>query len=241
MSKAKYITVVLVLSLCLMGAGYAAWSETVTINNTAETGNLTVEFVQTAIWPYIADFQQMSTMPYNVPSPIVNSEIIHGAKVTTVNIDHMFPGSWTVFEARIENLGTIPAKGDNIEVIFSPGSSQYLKEQMIVMGEIQHFTPDSSVPGGFKLVNSSGFLYAQLKDLGLCLNNAISGWEVKPGDIITFDVSDETRSKIAEKIPGYDETLQNSLYFWLPSTADNNTENQSVKFTIHLNFKQFNN
>ena len=45
MGKTKVIALVLLVSIILMGVGYAWWSETVTIPATVTTGELLVEFV----------------------------------------------------------------------------------------------------------------------------------------------------------------------------------------------------
>src|SRR5690554_3744451 len=44
MRKYKFIALALVLAVMLMGAGYAYWTETLTISNTVTTGDMDVVF-----------------------------------------------------------------------------------------------------------------------------------------------------------------------------------------------------
>ena len=45
MRKPKFLALALVVAIMLMGAGYAQWTDVLTIENTVTTGDMNVEFV----------------------------------------------------------------------------------------------------------------------------------------------------------------------------------------------------
>lgn len=92
MKKTRFILWVVVAAMVLMGAGYAAWSQTFTINSTVQTGHLYVK-VQKAI-----EDQSIG--------------IDEGVNSTTVNftITDMYPGKSVQHVLRFTNQGTMPVR-----------------------------------------------------------------------------------------------------------------------------------
>lgn len=236
MKKPQYIAAVLAIAVTVIGAGYASWSEGITLNNTVETGNLRVEFVQTGIHPYVAGFDNSFTVPCKV-----YTNLIHGPKVTEIEIKNLYPGATALFETRIENLGSIPAVAENAQVTFSAGTSDIIKENIICRGQILHWRP-GSIP---MLIEAKGIPVdtgVKLKDLGATLSAMVQGMELLPGDFLTFDVTDEYAEELAKvkDFESFDLNGKNSLFLTLPSSSGSDTEKQSADFQIVFNFKQFN-
>lgn len=233
MKKTRIIAFVLIVSLMLMGAGYAAWTDRVVISNTVSTGELKVEFIESCLHPWATEFDNIGSEP-----PYLDAEIEHGAKTTTVTISNMYPGSTAIYEAMIKNLGTIPAKIDNVDITFSDNTSQAIKENLEVWGNVMHWRLDShGIP---YILNSKQILGVKLKDLEATLNNKLKNKELKVGDFITFDADEEFKKILVENVEGYDPEAYNCLIFKLPITVGNDTEAQTAKFDITFNFKQFN-
>jgi len=224
LNKTKIMAFTLVLSLMLLGAGYAAWSETATINNSVGTGDLRVEFVDDC------------DHPRGGASQYVDFELTHGNKVTTVTMGKMYPGALSVYELHIENLGSIPALFNNVDVVFDASSSELLKDNLRVYGWVQHKRPGQSAPVAFVPVWS-----VPLRDLEGALQTAMSGFNLLPGDYICFDVPDDAaKQQLAEEIPAYDPDTDNCLFFYLPECVDDDLELQCAQFDIIIDFKQFN-
>lgn len=237
MKKTKYIAATLALAVSLMGAGYAAWGDTVNIGNIVKTSHMKVEFVQEDTHPYIAGLKTNTSDP-----KFIFTNLIHTPKITYVDIQGLYPGATALVETRIKNLGSVSAIGDYAEVILSNDTSDIIKEKLIIRGEIIHFRP---VPGGGAQLIEAAALPVDtgvpLKDLAPELTKMIQGMVLLPGDFVTFDVTDEYKQQLAAiggDFAGYDTSSQNSLYFTLPSSAGNETKNLPAKFEIKLNFKQ---
>lgn len=50
MKKVKYIALILVVALGLIGGAYAWWTDTLEIEATADTAEVKMEFVSVALW-----------------------------------------------------------------------------------------------------------------------------------------------------------------------------------------------
>jgi len=148
MKRVKFTAVSLLLALALIGTGYAAWSETATIANTAQTGEMRVEFVQEQT---VGNNYQLHNIYPNIDGNDTNNDTAddafitafsHGPTLTTFTMCNMYPGTTIWYEAKIKNLGTIPAALDNISVDFHQGASEILKDTIKVRGQMQHWRKD---------------------------------------------------------------------------------------------------
>lgn len=230
MKKTRILAMTLILAMVLVGAGYAAWTDTVIVNNAVTTGDLKVEFVNDCKYPNASVFDNTVLPPF-----YLKAGITHGAKTTTVNIEKMYPGSTALYEAKAVNLGTIPAKFDNVKVTFDGVTSQLMKDNLMAYGQITQWRPGHLLP-----VRIALFTNVPLKNLESVLNSKLSGMELKVGDYFTFDVTDESKAELAEALPGYSPDVNNCIFFHLPLSVDNTLESQTAKFDITFNFKQFN-
>lgn len=237
MKKTKVLAFALSAAIIVMGAGYAAWSETVTINNTVQTGDLKVEFIDNVKHPLAGSFNNKGSNPNFINTSIVQDN----GQLTTVKVGNMYPGSTAFFETRIENLGSIPANFDSVKVDFTSDTSDVFKNNVWVYGQIKQFRP---VPGKDPIqVASIKIKEGKLIDLQNILTTALQGIQLMPGDYITFDADDDYKAELATKLEleNYDLSSINCLYFNLPlKTAGNDTENQKAQFDIAIKFKQFN-
>lgn len=111
MSKTKLIALILLLTVVLMGAGYAYWNETLTVIGTVTTGELNVEFLQYDNMddiesPYI--MHNEGRIDY-VESRIAPFKISEDKHTLTAGFKDVFPGMYYFIPFRMENKGTIPA------------------------------------------------------------------------------------------------------------------------------------
>ena len=84
MKKSSFIAMVLVVALVLMGAGYAAWTDRLSINTEIKTGYLDVSFADAAVFE--------------------SSNLV----TTNVSIGNMYPGATADVTLKMTNNGTIP-------------------------------------------------------------------------------------------------------------------------------------
>ncbi|WP_418790601.1 hypothetical protein [Phosphitispora sp. TUW77] len=232
MVKVQLITVSLLLIFSLIGTGYAAWTETATMINVAQTGEMRVEFVQEQT---VGNNYQLHNIYPNIDGNDTNNNtsddafIIafnHGPTLTTFSMCNIYPGTTIWYEAKIKNLGTIPAVLDNINVDFYEGSSEILKDVIKVRGQMQHWRKDrklatyslplssNTVYGDKFLIlgitnddgtgsrtgngNANGNNLVTLRELEDYVNALIHNNKrtLEPGDYFTFDIDEEYKEAL---------------------------------------------
>ncbi|MGL4344446.1 MAG: hypothetical protein ACRCTE_04545 [Cellulosilyticaceae bacterium] len=106
MKSTKFMAGALVLSIGLLGTGYAYWTDALTVGTTVSTGELRVEYIG-------------GGNPNTVKSEYVETEKVatqDDTKEFKVKIGNMYPGASNTFNRELQNFGTIPAQIDTIEV-----------------------------------------------------------------------------------------------------------------------------
>jgi hypothetical protein len=98
-SKLAAIFALLVLSLAIVGAAYAAWSSTVTINGSATFGTLQLVWTGCSV-------KDQSSPGANIVASWANDE--HTA--ITLTITNIYPGWWARLYCNTQNTGTLPLK-----------------------------------------------------------------------------------------------------------------------------------
>lgn len=247
MKKTKMLALALVLAIVLMGAGYAYWSETLTINNFVSTGELNVEFVKQSfsIWP----------PRYKFPNTHITDGVASGhtstgyatasieqitPKKTKVIVNNMYPGVWALYDAKFENKGTIPAVIESV-TINKIQISEALDKNLIVFGGYVHWKNGALIP---EKLGGEVFL-CPLEDFELTFNNLLKGIKIEEDEFITFDIPEDKRTVLNDMIKPYDISLiddENCVNFLLPPTVKNEdgVEGKTVEFDIELNFRQHN-
>lgn len=95
MKKTQYLAGIVAVSMMLMGAGYAAWTQSVTVTHQTELGELRVDFGATA--DQSADY---------VSAPTVTKT----DNVVAVKLGNFYPGAQQGYNVTFKNTGTIGAK-----------------------------------------------------------------------------------------------------------------------------------
>lgn len=120
MKRTKFIAGALVLSMGLLGTGYAYWTDTLSVNATVSTGNLEVNFVKTSdpTYQYGSKYDangnvletQMDAHWGNwgaKPTLDINSEE-SGAQTMNLTLGNIHPGTQAVYSYSVTNSSTIP-------------------------------------------------------------------------------------------------------------------------------------
>jgi len=111
MKKSRFLVLALVLAVMLMGAGYAYWTDTLTINNTVSTGELNVRFAGTnttrggdnqagevepgkskAYWAAYVNHEGLGA-GHNGPATEVSAD----GKTVTTKVTNMYPGAYAQY------------------------------------------------------------------------------------------------------------------------------------------------
>lgn len=122
MKKTRFIAVILIVAVVLMGAGYAYWTQELNITGTVNTGELTVEFRPPAIlesgdydreltWRDLEGLWRNGLGNYD-GAPYMDVEVIPSEdnQKLTFNVTDIYPGSGAFLNFIIRNTGTVPAE-----------------------------------------------------------------------------------------------------------------------------------
>ncbi|MEW6770251.1 MAG: hypothetical protein AB1330_02540 [Bacillota bacterium] len=215
MRRKTFLFLMLFILLTGMGVGLAWWTDTLTIAGTVHTAKDCMEFTH----------YTLSTDPY-----ITGDVSLVDRKTLAVSVSGLYPSGTaaaTKGRARLHvtmtNTGDVPEKFVSAALQFSPEASpllNYLKSSC-------YLKYDEDGPGP-KPTESWGYLqypwsrFDQLDD-ALNASTTLKGLVLDPGGWISFDTEDE-----------------NSIVLRLDESAPNETENQTLDFTLQLNFVQWN-
>jgi predicted ribosomally synthesized peptide with SipW-like signal peptide len=236
MKKGRVIASSLAVALMLSGAGYAAWTDQLTINNTVSTGEFKVEFVDDQHYPKIFGRTNEAYITKSIEQ--INS------KTTTITVGNFYPGGYVRYEAKIKNNGTIPVVFDNAQVAITEtqaGFTNALQTQVFV--KKYHADGTAYVQGepGYWAGKSLG--YKPAANLEANLNNIMAGLRLEPNEFVTFDVPDEYLAEYLAQNP--DANGEQCVEIKLPDTVGtvenpNQFEKANATLNITINWKQHN-
>lgn len=219
MKRIKFMLAVLVVAAMAMGAAYAAWSNNVTIAGSVNTGEVNMEWTpRQASW-------LLPALPRIIAPDLVTGSIAQDETTLTVTVGNLYPGAGKVqFDARMENKGSIPVKFSQATLDIEEGSED-LADALRADVEVYYYRPGWwGIPVRENLVDRTNIPFNELAVVlneSAALKNKV--WE--PGDRLYF---------------GDPESDEGCIRIWLPADADNKTQDQELKFTLNLEFKQWN-
>jgi predicted ribosomally synthesized peptide with SipW-like signal peptide len=224
MKKTKFLALVLVVAVVLMGAGYAAWSDTFKVDNTIETGELAVVLEKAEAGCRV--FEVFNNQDRKWKSEwdniiVADPSIDPRAKTATFKFENLFPGTTAISWIRAKNVGTLPAVIENVKVGVEAAEGSLLKDAIIV-----HYV-------------------LKIKDASL---NDVYTYE---GKCSLAALQDELNQKLKGELlfPNYEltigddsEALADTFRFEIPvdSLEGDEGENETIQVTIDFDFGQHN-
>lgn len=230
MKKIRILSLTLIVAAMLMGAGYAAWTDTLTINNTVKTGDLDIKFVQSNL-----DLMHPNACGDKFVAATTSIDDTAGHTMT-VTMNNLYPGCSAYFRLKGINAGTIPAKLDNINITFSgeQALSSYLTYKTNIAicpdGETTtvHYFPLSGT-----LETFAGDFNKYLND-----NKDLQGMQLQPNNIGCFYIGASNNGSANN----LNSNINPDEYIVI-KLADNTPpelQSKTLTFTLTINFKQFN-
>lgn len=235
MKRIGLLALAAVLALGLVAAGFAHWTETLTIEDPVTLGEVDVKFAQSCntmadhypAWAWGAwDAGEPVKLEYNIDRDTL-----------TVGRSKLYPGARFGFRFAIKNEGTIPAKIKNVEVT-----------NVKINGEPAEDVPDWLRGGGlFTVWGADG--------TGIYSFNLVNPWNVLEGyDLLKLmDTNPAHGGKgllevLQDKVPtfGVNETLDfddpdgGTMVIKVDKDAGNEMENVTVSFDVVFTWTQFN-
>ncbi len=226
MKRTKFVLLALVAAMILMGAGYAAWSQTFTINSTVSTGELFVMISDEGITSVIVDKDgdgdyvvgagetdenvTPATADANYlvyPTVATTAGDTSGANTTLAKIEYtidLYPGTQVTSEINFENLGTIKTKQPVVSATSGTIIGDDLWDDLVI-----------TVNGGAAI---DGAGQDKLNNLADAIAAAVGALEPNGDGEATVTIVQE-----------------------LPITSGNETENkESLDWEVELTFEQYN-
>lgn len=231
MNKTKLISLSLVIALILMGTAFAWWTQSTTISNQINTGELEVKLVNIGgpgiyfTHPNGNPDAQGLDIHEDYNAEVLNYDFSEDGYTLDVEINNLFPGSYVTYIYGVDNTGTVPVKVNNVEII--PNGSTLPTERL----------NNLPIAFCFRLQKADGSLSSQHRVDGTYSNiaglieNALANVVIVPGDrLVVGDVNDTDEFG----------QVQNGFIITIPEEWGNRTENCSVAFSLRFDYIQAN-
>lgn len=240
MKNIKMLSLSFVTAFSLVGIGFAAWQDNLTIENTVSTGQLNIEFVK--------DEKGLASSVFSIDDAGQNYVKLQPAKVSednkklSISADNMYPGSMVGYTSKAQNKGTIPADISDVKLDFTTDNA-LLKQNLIIAGGYRLFDKNGSIKRDSDNNPIEGFFTCSLGELEAKLNSMLNGIRMDPDDYISFGVPDEKYiDKAKVLVPEFSKDYINHSIIYMPklNKDQNELQKQTIMFDIKLNFQQFN-
>lgn len=119
MKKLSSVALSLVLATAMMGAGYAAWTQTLTLSNSVATGKFNFTLTNGSVTPDATTGYYLTTKTAVATGNTLN-----------VTIENAYPGAKATVSEKITNESTIPAKLTLVNTI----PSEFTMNNILVNG-----------------------------------------------------------------------------------------------------------
>jgi predicted ribosomally synthesized peptide with SipW-like signal peptide len=213
LKNVKYIAVILVVALGLIGGAYAWWTDTLEIEATADTAELKMEFVSVALW----GAGPQGTDPY-----MTGTHTNHPRK-PVFTIENMYPEAKASLALFAQNKGDIPVKLSDVKVTLSAEDERiwdYVKAKV----NARYLENGKTWP--VEIGSEEGYLY-YLSDL---VKDAVGSQVINPGDQI----------RLGREATEDDPDPTGSITIWLDKDTPNEFQDVSFSFDVEMIWEQWN-
>lgn len=233
MKKTKYLALVLVAAIALMGAGYAWWTDTLIASSTVNTGYLDVDFTS---YGHEASSQWVKVANHYITQLENDGEDYpYGSRDKAVLvINDMYPGSSVTQTLTLTNVGTMPVNLSQMIITATGGNADTLAKMNITVDgtEFDDFAEQNGIQAASLQLDSFGH------------HNPAHGrpghrcWPGCPGYEPPVDPDPDPETKYTLN-PG--ESTEIEIVYALDESAENDiTENKQVTFELTINATQYN-
>lgn len=226
MKKHKILIVALAMAVMCTGAGYAYWTQTLTIDNTVNTGNMDVAFV------CAGDEDWDDGYISGNHSDLVTLDIDPAADRQSLDftVGNFYPGAGASLDFVVKNTGTVAAKITTVTGAITDNTALCnalnYKFNKVKVYDIMGF------PVYEEIINVAA---NNVPDLASGLTGALDDIIIQPGQTLILESDGWFGTGIGgeEEAPGYE--------ILMPSTISGNQfESDSASFSLALNFTQVN-
>ncbi|NYB74275.1 hypothetical protein HZF24_08970 [Sedimentibacter hydroxybenzoicus DSM 7310] len=230
MKKTKLIALIMVISIMMVGAGYAAWSEQIFVDTTIKTGNFNMEITKATVRTGERQDDNLSHEWHHFDWTKGNSKndvtINQDGNSVEVELRNLYPGGVVQFDMTTTNNGTIPAKLKSVNV-------QYLDGNKSLLNSLKAKTTwKVDINGDGKIEPMGKFGNGHVDGKWHPVQSALS---VLVDDLNNYNIVIEPKGSLSLGLDDEDGCIQ----FKLDENAKNALQDQTVKFKLTFNWEQW--
>jgi len=226
--RAKFLMLVLIVAIMLIGAGYAIWNEELFLTTTVRTGKFDVEI--TGVGTRTGDDQRKNEAhdwhKYDWTHGVkANTKVLPDGNSAIVEFKDLYPGGVVQVDMKFENKGTIPAKLKGARVELLSGNEDLfnlLRAQTTWKADVN----GDGVKDKWAHVNQDWWTVQRALDKLVESTNKVN-LVIEPGGWFTLGAESE---EVEE---------ENCILFKLHPDAGNEYQNQYCKFKITFDWEQW--
>jgi predicted ribosomally synthesized peptide with SipW-like signal peptide len=215
--KTKVLIAMLTIAAVFMGVAYAAWTDQLVVNGTVATGEVNVQFVEDVLVVPIT----------NPPGLLSGSSMISAdGKQVSFTMENLYPGHPAFrLHTEKENMGSIPVRFDSAVLTFDDPDNPAL-DYLEAWLDVSYREYPGSITWGVTDITEEWFPLIELEDK---INNSaqLKSAVFETGGWISLGTLDENGEPQCLRIR-------------LRGDAPNETQGQTVIFTLDLVFRQWN-
>jgi hypothetical protein len=222
MKRTKILALVLAVSVMLMGAGYAAWSDQLFLDTTVRTGNFDMQITK-ATTRTGDDQARNESHNWHSYDWTHSGPVTFNANEATVEFVDLYPGGVVQVDMTTKNMGTIPAKLKSIEVQFLGGNGDLFNRLQAQTSWKADINGDNT-QDDYEHVEQ----WKYWRNIPEALNKLVESTNnnnivIEPKGWMSFG----------------DGTEEGCIQFKLDPNAGNEFQNQSCRFKIVFNWEQW--
>lgn len=226
MKKHKILVVALALAVMFTGAGYAYWTQTLTIDNTVNTGNMDVAFVCDGDDAWDDGYISGRTSDLVTLSSVRSDD----KQSLDFTVGNFYPGAGASLDFVVQNTGSVAAK--ITQITSSDIENSTLCDALnYKFNKVKVYTA-LGIPYREQLIDVDADTVSALAS---GLTDALDDIILQPGDILVLVSDGWLGTGIGGGIenPGYEILMPASI-------TGNQFEKETASFKLSLNFTQVN-
>jgi len=219
MKRVKFIAIILVVAIMLVGTAYALWNQDITLTTTAAMGEMDVEVICDAcVYP----LSVMPGLPFGVPEDYMNpisGSVASDRQSITVTVGDLYPGAEYGLNFTIKNTGDVPFCLKDVTITCNENWNLFTK----LTGALQFAYQSDNFEAQYITVAASSLSDGSLAD---AIEAACADVILYPGDELVGGFSHQDIGTTSMQI-SVDSTITGDQF-----------ENETTIFTINFNWEQ---
>lgn len=222
MKRIKFLVLASVVATAMMGAGYAAWTDTTVLSSTVRTGNFDMQITKATT--RTGDNQAQNEVHNWHSYDWTHAEpVSFDANTAVVTFNDLYPGGMVQVDMTTKNMGTLPARLKSAKVEYVSGDRAVFNKLLAQTSWKADINGDGTQDDWAHVEN-----WTQWRPVGDALDKLVENTDLK---------------NLVIEPKGYfslgDGTEEGCIKFKLDPSVGNEFQNKTVKFKITFNWEQW--